>query len=294
MSNSPDNDIVKNWTEAQQELWQKLCQAVPVTTPSTGRNWWDNYQHSLDTWESAVNDSLALQADWLDAWAGRVASEQDNPEVVNRWAAQVEEVLQHWLTTQRQIWQNWFELLRQTSGALADVGELGRDPLFDPALNVAVETDARQAVPVTRKSDRTPEPEPKVTTEAEPDSADAVAANTGTEPERSADSSAAVAEPSSTDTGPTAEAAPTAKIDTGGPTSDGSPDDLKLISGIGPALEQKLKDAGIVSYKQVAKLSNQDIDRLEQDVIRFSGRITRDDWIGQAKAQHLQKYGEQL
>jgi predicted flap endonuclease-1-like 5' DNA nuclease len=60
-------------------------------------------------------------------------------------------------------------------------------------------------------------------------------------------------------------------------------DDLTAIGGIGPALAKKLNAAGISSYAQLATLSDEDIQRLETDVIRFSGRIKRDDWVGQAK-----------
>ena len=63
--------------------------------------------------------------------------------------------------------------------------------------------------------------------------------------------------------------------------------------GIGPALEKKLHAHGILSYRQLAALGDEDIDRLET-AIRAAGRIRRDDWIGQAKAQHLQKYGERI
>jgi len=61
-------------------------------------------------------------------------------------------------------------------------------------------------------------------------------------------------------------------------------DDLTAIGGIGPALAKKLNEAGISSYAQLAALSDDDIERLEKDIIRFSGRIKRDDWVGQAKA----------
>lgn len=60
-------------------------------------------------------------------------------------------------------------------------------------------------------------------------------------------------------------------------------DDLKQIAGIGPALEKKLNAEGIVSFGQVAALKKADIERLEQTVIRFAGRITRENWVGQAK-----------
>jgi large subunit ribosomal protein L21 len=62
-----------------------------------------------------------------------------------------------------------------------------------------------------------------------------------------------------------------------------SHDDLKLISGVGPGLEKKLHDAGITSYSQIAALTPAEIAELEANVVKFTGRITRDDWIGQAQ-----------
>ncbi|MDC3032460.1 hypothetical protein OA249_00685 [Litorivicinus sp.] len=62
-----------------------------------------------------------------------------------------------------------------------------------------------------------------------------------------------------------------------------SHDNLKLISGIGPGLEKKLRDAGITSYSQIATLTPAEITDLEANVVKFTGRIKRDDWIGQAQ-----------
>ena len=71
------------------------------------------------------------------------------------------------------------------------------------------------------------------------------------------------------------------------------PDDLKLISGIGQALEKKLRKQGITSYRQLAALNDADIARIEA-IIKSAGRIRRDNWIGQAKTLHFQKYQELL
>ena len=60
-------------------------------------------------------------------------------------------------------------------------------------------------------------------------------------------------------------------------------DDLKMISGVGPGLERKLLDFGITSYAQIAALTDDDIAELEAHVVKFAGRIKRDDWIGQAQ-----------
>jgi predicted flap endonuclease-1-like 5' DNA nuclease len=60
-------------------------------------------------------------------------------------------------------------------------------------------------------------------------------------------------------------------------------EDLKQISGIGPGLEKKLKDGGISTLRQLAELSDQDIAHLEENIIRFSGRVKRDGWVEQAR-----------
>ena len=75
------------------------------------------------------------------------------------------------------------------------------------------------------------------------------------------------------------------------PEPEPEKDDLKLISGIGPALEGKLNAAGISGYRQLATLSAADIERIESEVIHFSGRISRDDWISQAQELYARKYG---
>ncbi|MGB5650259.1 MAG: helix-hairpin-helix domain-containing protein, partial [Sedimenticolaceae bacterium] len=60
-------------------------------------------------------------------------------------------------------------------------------------------------------------------------------------------------------------------------------EDLKQISGIGPGLEKKLKEGGISTLRQLAELSDQDIAHLEENIIRFSGRVKREKWVEQAR-----------
>lgn len=59
-------------------------------------------------------------------------------------------------------------------------------------------------------------------------------------------------------------------------------DDLKLIRGIGPALEQRLHAHGVTSFRQLADLDPAGIAELEACLGGFAGRIRRDDWIAQA------------
>ena len=63
----------------------------------------------------------------------------------------------------------------------------------------------------------------------------------------------------------------------------GSADDLKLISGVGPKLEQTLNRLGFWHFDQIAKWTKADI-AIVDDQLSFKGRIERDDWVKQAKA----------
>lgn len=78
------------------------------------------------------------------------------------------------------------------------------------------------------------------------------------------------------------------------PAATQDKDDLKEISGIGPAMESKLHADGIISYQQIAQLSPAEIERIETQVIHSGGRIHRENWIEQANELHFKKYGEKL
>ena len=60
-------------------------------------------------------------------------------------------------------------------------------------------------------------------------------------------------------------------------------DDLKMIKGVGPAIEKTLNEMGIFSFQQIADLSEYDIDRVARHLKGFHSRIHREDWIGQAR-----------
>ncbi|MBF9047168.1 50S ribosomal protein L21 [Rhodobacterales bacterium LSUCC0031] len=66
------------------------------------------------------------------------------------------------------------------------------------------------------------------------------------------------------------------------PTTAGA-DDLKKLSGVGPALEKKLHEAGVTSFAQIAAWGADDIAAFDEK-LNFKGRIEREGWIDQAKA----------
>jgi NADH-quinone oxidoreductase subunit E len=67
------------------------------------------------------------------------------------------------------------------------------------------------------------------------------------------------------------------------------PDDLKLISGVGPKIEKILNELGIFTFAQIASWKKRECEWVDT-YLSFSGRIGRDDWVKQAKA--LAKGGE--
>ncbi|NLS20864.1 NADH-quinone oxidoreductase subunit E [Rhizobium sp. P40RR-XXII] len=67
------------------------------------------------------------------------------------------------------------------------------------------------------------------------------------------------------------------------------PDDLQLISGVGPKIESILHEIGIFTFAQVASWKKAEREWVD-GYLNFRGRIERDDWIKQAEA--LAKGGE--
>lgn len=59
-------------------------------------------------------------------------------------------------------------------------------------------------------------------------------------------------------------------------------DDVSLIGGVGPKLKEKLAGYGITSLKQLAKMSNDDVAKMDE-ALELHGRATRDEWVDQAK-----------
>ena len=62
-----------------------------------------------------------------------------------------------------------------------------------------------------------------------------------------------------------------------------SPDDLKLISGVGPKIEGILHSLGIFTFAQVASWTGAEREWVDS-YLNFKGRIERDQWVRQAEA----------
>ena len=92
---------------------------------------------------------------------------------------------------------------------------------------------------------------------------------------------------------PLAEAKPQAapKVDTKTPAKPqgldkargGKADDLKMIKGIGPKLEILCNTLGYFHFDQIATWTTGEIAWVDDNLEGFKGRVTRDEWVKQAK-----------
>ncbi len=63
----------------------------------------------------------------------------------------------------------------------------------------------------------------------------------------------------------------------------GKGDDLKLIWGVGPKLEELLQAMGVWHFEQIASWGEKELAWIEERLEDFKGRAVRDEWVKQAK-----------
>ncbi|MCA3439208.1 MAG: NADH:ubiquinone oxidoreductase [Rhodobacter sp.] len=63
----------------------------------------------------------------------------------------------------------------------------------------------------------------------------------------------------------------------------GAADDLKRIKGVGPKLEQLCHSLGFYHFDQIAAWTADEIAWVDENLEGFKGRVTRDDWVAQAR-----------
>ena len=64
---------------------------------------------------------------------------------------------------------------------------------------------------------------------------------------------------------------------------EGGPDDLKRIKGIGPKLQELCFELGYYHFDQIASWTAEEVAWVDQNLKGFRGRVTRDNWVEQAK-----------
>ena len=67
------------------------------------------------------------------------------------------------------------------------------------------------------------------------------------------------------------------------PAAIGAADDLLRIKGIGPKLNGVLNGLGVTRFDQIAAWTAGDVDKVDDHLASFKGRIGQEEWIPQAK-----------
>ena len=91
---------------------------------------------------------------------------------------------------------------------------------------------------------------------------------------------APIAAPLMAAAGPVAAARPAAVSG----ARDGKADDLKIVKGIGPKLEELCHTLGFYHFDQVANWTAGEVAWVDENLEGFKGRVTRDRWVTQAQA----------
>ena len=86
------------------------------------------------------------------------------------------------------------------------------------------------------------------------------------------------------------EPAPEGDGDALPPTASTSVDDLTRIKGIGAVMARTLNEIGIMSFGDLARLSQAEIAELESRVASLRGRIGRGGWVASAEALQRADY----
>lgn len=278
--------IFKDLRDMQDRMWRESSPGF-VFPPDMNEWQQQTLENVNKLLEQAVRQSLDLQREWLGQWSERAGERKLKPKMFAELSGDARTSMQRWLDNQNRLWGQWLRVLRGGGGS-AEVPDFGA---WEKAVRASIEQQMALLNDWSKMADFKKLSTGEVTKlssqieksmlksietqqrlwshwfalgalgESAPVEQEAVDAQTGKE-----------------------QAKKGAKAKQGAAEPVASEDDLKKISGIGPGLERKLKDAGIATLKDIAELSDEDIARLEDQVIRFSGRIKREHWVEQAKA----------
>ncbi|WP_102223086.1 NADH-quinone oxidoreductase subunit E [Acidimangrovimonas sediminis] len=168
----------------------------------------------------------------------------------------------------------WQDRADKWAEGTAGKGTAKADNPVVPKPDVTEETPASEAP----KSER---PDPKAASEVSSKGKPASAPDE--KPASGSASGAAKETGAAKDTSSTEAAAEGTKPATLSAPKDGKADDLKRIKGVGPKLEQLLHEMGFFHFDQIAGWTEDEIAWVDGNLEGFKGRVSRDDWVAQAK-----------
>ena len=271
--------VLKDLRKMQEQMWKDSMANFPGSAFPTEMNDWQQktLENVNDLVGQAVEHSLKLQREWLDQWAERAGGKKLKPKMFADLSEEARNSAQRWLDTQNGLWDQWLQVLQGT-------GEPGKLPDFEQWQLAVRESMDRQMSLLDDWSDMTKVKKlsgkeiNKLSEEIEKAMEKAIETQQRLWSHWFEDLGALTEEGLKAAAGEAKKKKGKSKK----AAAEGH-DDLQQIAGIGPGLEKKLKDSGITTIQQIAELSDQDIAHLEEEIIKFTGRINRDQWVEQAK-----------
>ncbi len=292
------NAIFKEWQEMQQRFIENLPMKLPgIEYPTQSMNPWElPHLKTFMSWgQSAVRQSLELQTHWLEQWANQMSrtitsSNDTKSEMVER----IQESMKGWSQNQSELWEYWFKMVEETANSMEDPSALFENiSSWKETVEESLATQSdwlrkwRKEINIEELS---PDELLKVSTKIQEimngwlelqgelwhQWFDFLSLNEIVSIENSV-------RPKSTKEKSVPRKSTEQKKPKPKKERLQDKDDLERISGIGPTLAKKLYEQGITSFKQIAELTEKQIEELEETIIKFPGRIRREDWINQAK-----------
>jgi hypothetical protein len=117
MSANPSGEqMIKAWAESQRQLLTNWMDMVRAGGGTPDAKIWNE---TVDSWRTAVMNTLDTQATWTRTWIDSMAKTPGAPDEMQTLLREGQDNFQHWIDAQRQLWQNWFDVMRETTKGAA-------------------------------------------------------------------------------------------------------------------------------------------------------------------------------
>jgi hypothetical protein len=107
-------DVVRNWTSAQQKMWESWLSMMQGAGTTPGNEMWEK---TVDTWHESMKSALDAQANWTQFWADSVVANTGSSKQMSDISQQTVEMTKKWTETQSQLLDNWFEAVKKSDPA---------------------------------------------------------------------------------------------------------------------------------------------------------------------------------
>ncbi|MFP4147004.1 MAG: hypothetical protein ACLFMS_07955 [Halorhodospira sp.] len=119
--NRPMEEMVRNWTDMQQRMWEGWLQTVRGMQMPTGMTGSEElqqqYQRNLEAWEQAVREALNAQMEWTQKWAEQAGGSESATEGMQEVVKQTQEMMKAWTEAQSKLWNAWFDSVKNMDPA---------------------------------------------------------------------------------------------------------------------------------------------------------------------------------